>query len=274
MKRLVVILQFFSLVLLALPCQAAKPLLKPMPPVEPQRPHTVFLRHAPTDGGSGYMIESDLPLVVEAYPIPQLQRFVVDFQNLADDAVVNIPRDHAKGVRRVVERRKEINGLMVRRILFDLAAGYEGHFTLTADGKRGMVSFTLAALPSTGPTAVSPASPRQLSPVVPAAPRPVGRLLSRIEAVDGGIRLVTGSPVDPSAVFSLSSPPRLVIDLPPIQVTAPSETRVERHGIRRVRVGRSADRVRVVLDVAGDVIPPHRVVREADGLLIRIQRSP
>jgi len=252
-----------SLLLTGSPAVAAKPLLKPIPSHAPVRVTSLAVKGLP----DGYELQSDVPLLHEAYSMPQIQRFVIDMTNLAETLEITPPSPVA-GVRRVMVQRKEINALPIRRLILDLASGYEGSALPSTDGKR--LTITVMESPRTAPP---PPPKRALEPVVPASPPPLSTMPpppmpGTIIIVEDGIRIPTPKPVTPLAVFTLSTPPRLVVDLPPRAVTLPKETSIGRFGIRRLRFGSSPDKVRLVLDATGASVPPYRVVRRPDGIQI------
>ncbi|GAB4296221.1 MAG: hypothetical protein Fur0034_05330 [Desulfuromonadia bacterium] len=262
MKRFIVAALLGVLIIPRL-SHSAKPLLKPVPPKEPVRVSSLLMEPR----ANGYELQGDSPLRYEAYSMPQILRFVLDMTNMGDSEEIPVPPP-VTGVWRVVVQRKEINFLPIRRIILDLKPGYEGRAFSSPDGKR----ITITVTPSTNPADTPPSM--SLQPVVPAVSsrplpsRPVNRL-DRIEIMTDGIGIVTKKPVTPHAVFTLSAPPRLVIDLPPDAVTLPRETVVGRFGVRRVRSAISPDKVRIVLDADGSSFPPYRVQRRPDSLLIR-----
>jgi len=106
--------------------------------------------------------------------------------------------------------------------------------------------------PSTGGPAAEPEETAGRSgagsPEVPMATTLVG-----VEASADGVRLVADGRLAERESFALEDPPRLVIDLPGVEVgSVPNQVAVEDGRIARVRVGRHADKVRVVLDGTSD----------------------
>ncbi|HVN36632.1 MAG TPA: type IV pilus secretin PilQ [Myxococcota bacterium] len=108
------------------------------------------------------------------------------------------------------------------------------------------------------------------------APRPASTL-ERVEAAKAGngvvIHLVADGSVDNAASFTLSDPPRLVIDLAGVKsVVKKKEVAVGGGLVQRVRIGAHDDKVRVVLDGAGkgDPFDGRRVVPVPSGLVIAL----
>lgn len=267
----------FLILLLPMKAGGAKPLLKPVPSGEPIRAESIVIEPSKSGGKNGYEIVSDAPLRAEGYLMPEIRRFVVDIGNVADEVEPSLPTDQpVRGVRRLMVQRKEINSLSIRRFIFDLLPGYGAACTISPDGRRITVTVSTDSVP--GVEQPAPPQTRRMAPVVPSGPAlsapsvsPPSRRLVGVETVSNGIRLVTGAPVDPLALFTLSAPPRLVIDLPPIPVSLPKETPVKRHGIRSVRVGSGADKVRVVLDGSGSTFPEYRLHPESNAIRILLK---
>lgn len=266
----------FLAIMLPMTASGAKPLLRPVPSGDPVRAASIVIEPSSNAGNNGYEIVSDVPLRAEGYPMPEIGRFVVDIGNMADEAEPSLPKGQpVRGVRRLMVQRKEINSLSIRRFIFDLLPGYGAVHSISPDGRRITISVS-----STPVSAVEhiPSRIRRVEPLVPQNPKTESatqhqgpRRLAGIETVPNGIRLVTGTPVDPLAVFTLSTPPRLVIDLPPLPVSVPKETIVGRHGIRSVRVGSGGGKVRVVLDASGPAFPEYRLRRESDAIRVLLR---
>jgi len=108
------------------------------------------------------------------------------------------------------------------------------------------------------------------------APRPASTL-ERVEAAKAGdgvvIHLVADGSVDNAASFTLSDPPRLVIDLAGVKsVVKKKEVAVGGGLVQRVRIGAHEDKVRVVVDGAGkgDPFDGRRVMPVPSGLVIAL----
>jgi len=103
-------------------------------------------------------------------------------------------------------------------------------------------------------------------PAAPAATTLVG-----VEASAEGVRLVADGPLAQRESFALEDPPRLVIDLPGIEMqNVSSRIPVDQGQIAQVRVGRHAEKIRVVLDGAseGASLSDWEVATADDGLRI------
>jgi type IV pilus assembly protein PilQ len=71
--------------------------------------------------------------------------------------------------------------------------------------------------------------------------------------------------------FTLKSPPRLVIDLWNLKSRLPKRTvRAETSHLKQVRIGQHPKKTRLVLDASGSTLPPYRVDRFENGLVITL----
>ena len=71
--------------------------------------------------------------------------------------------------------------------------------------------------------------------------------------------------------FTLKSPPRLVIDLWNLKSRLPKRTvRAETSHLKQVRIGQHPKKTRLVLDAPGSTLPPYRVDRFENGLIITL----
>jgi type IV pilus assembly protein PilQ len=93
--------------------------------------------------------------------------------------------------------------------------------------------------------------------------------VTAIKAVDDGIVIVTDGAVDKFNSFRLSSPDRLVIDLFGVKSGMKAQAvAIGAFGVDKARIGASADKVRIVLDAAKDVISRSQVAKTEQGLKI------
>jgi len=100
---------------------------------------------------------------------------------------------------------------------------------------------------------------------------PAATALVGVEATAAGVRLRADGRLAERESFALEDPARLVIDLPGIEAqNVPSQIAVDQGRIARVRVGRHADKIRVVLDGAAEVasLSDWEVTTADDGLKI------
>jgi type IV pilus assembly protein PilQ len=120
-----------------------------------------------------------------------------------------------------------------------------------------------------------PAEPSETEPAPVAATHPASTL-ERIEAHSAGkgvvIHLVADGSVESASTFTLSDPPRLVVDLAGMKSVAKERVEVGAGSVQRVRVGSHADKVRVVVDATGtgDPFDGRRVQPVASGLVVAI----
>lgn len=112
----------------------------------------------------------------------------------------------------------------------------------------------------------------KLEPVVPvSAPSANSSALAIAEIAVGSsyIEIRTTRPVSDYKLLKLSSPQRLVIDIPGEKINQkPKSYTINRFGISKVRVGVSPKNVRVVLDSAKEGFPVYNVTNSEDGLRV------
>jgi type IV pilus assembly protein PilQ len=119
------------------------------------------------------------------------------------------------------------------------------------------------------PVVVAPAAPaRDIEIITPSSTdRPV---LGSIVINRDTIELLTGSSMPPYDSFKLSSPERLVVDIPGAGISLKSrEIKVGKFGVSKVRVGVYADKVRLVFDAESkEGVPMHIIQKTPKGLKI------
>jgi len=87
------------------------------------------------------------------------------------------------------------------------------------------------------------------------------------------IQIIADDRIEKYTHFFMNTPPRLVLDLPG-KWERPRDARIRLNNIwvKRIRVGRHSDKLRLVLDlVAGASMPPAVIRESPDGLLITIK---
>jgi type IV pilus assembly protein PilQ len=145
-----------------------------------------------------------------------------------------------------------------------------------ADGTETTVGETLDD-PWSNPAAESlaPEFEPEPEPELASVPPPTARTLAevRVTEVSGGVvlHLVADGVIGAMETFTLEDPVRLVVDLPGLasEVSQPRMT-VESDQVARVRIGAHADKVRVVIDGAGEAgdFEGRRTMPAADGLFL------
>ena len=129
----------------------------------------------------------------EAYQMPQVLRYVVDLHSVEPGMVSNLTKLDTLAVKRVLLQQKNLNGLQMTRVIFDLSREMVGRVVADEGGKRLVVAFAppvsqsplqpavsppaYSATPMPLPTAsvvneLPPLQKKQLVPVVPERPTP------------------------------------------------------------------------------------------------------
>jgi len=239
----------------------------------------------PEGNGARIEIRADRPLVYTSYLMPELAKWVIDLPG----ATTTRPDDESKRVRtlpleRVSVRQKEVNGDLFVRIGLDFSG--EVDFAITADPvDKGLLVVLLTpskAAPQKRPAAPPQSSVSQPLPgspatataganaaAVPAASAAAAKNVTAIRVTAESIRIEADGRLTAPAPLTLSKPGRLVLDLAGIgsgleTVPVPAN----RFGIVRVRLGKSAAKLRLVFEVRGDIFPDFRVAEMLNGVEI------
>jgi len=203
-------------------------------------------------------------------------------------------RLEARGIG-TIDYGKHINGEFAAGLTYHFGRGKAKVAALQPDPEGvAQASETVAAVTRPQPPAPAPAitavSEPQVSQALSSPPPPTppavlplalnssGRereatnpLVKSITVTDDGLDIDIAGNVESSRVFTLVSPPRLVIDI--IYGKNGIETMripINRHDISIVRLGKHPDFLRIVLDAAGDRIPPHRIIKTSTGLKVEL----
>jgi len=238
----------------------------------------------------GVEIRLDRPVPYTFYKMENPPRGVVEISQAVVGSVPSMVPP-APGGRGVTVTPVSSAGLESVRIEFPLEAGAD--VDLVADtADRGKLAVRITPPPKSE-TAAAPPAPAQAaaepSPSAPPAaqrspqPPPSGSdgappispampSLTAITPVDDGIQLAVSGGVESFTAFRLSRPERLVIDLMSVASALPAPTApVGRFGISQARVGKTPDKVRIVLDPQSDTIPSYTLVKNDRGILIRLE---
>ncbi|SNB46188.1 type IV pilus secretin family protein [Geobacter sp. DSM 9736] len=123
--------------------------------------------------------------------------------------------------------------------------------------------------PGEKPSAQSPESAEKQKPGLQ------GKNLSAVRKVRDGIEIDLSDVPEKVATFRLAKPDRMVIDL--FGITRASASRVvpiNNFGVANARIGLTPEKVRVVLDAAGEHLPPGQVVTRQGGLKVVLEQLP
>ncbi|HIJ87515.1 MAG TPA: AMIN domain-containing protein [Desulfuromonadales bacterium] len=134
-----------------------------------------------------------------------------------------------------------------------------------------------AAAPGAPALSAVPAATRslKLEPVVPATTAPARSPALKIKEIVTALLSVeihTNQPVPDFKTMKLSSPDRLVIDIPCNNTDQrPYVTAINKFGIAKIRVGVSPQNIRIVLDSSKTGFPAHTITKTAYGLRINFK---
>lgn len=146
------------------------------------------------------------------------------------------------------------------------------------DASSAPIKAEAAPAPPAAPATESKAATAAVAePKADAAPRKAGGaeggsgLNAVIPGADGVDLSIQGG-VQTFNSFKLTKPDRIVLDLFKVKNSMPQNVvPVNAFGIANARVGSTPDKVRVVLDAAGDSLPPYEVVKSDLGVKIRLK---
>jgi len=228
-----------------------------------------------TQEGNGARIEirADLPLAYRSYLMPELAKWVIDLPG----AITVYPQDLSRKMKtppleRISVRQKEVNGDLFTRIGLDFKG--EVDFSIEADphDKGRLVILmtpskaTTQKLPADSPATAAPQSPPKTQKAapggatlysVPPGPEKAAKTVTNVRIATDSIRIEADGRVTVPAPLILTRPGRLVLDMADVSSGLKSVPVPEanRFGIVRCRLGKSADKLRIVFEVSGDTFP-------------------
>ncbi|BCR04683.1 type IV pilus modification protein PilQ [Desulfuromonas versatilis] len=188
-------------------------------------------------------------------------RVVIDYPNMDVAGVGQVVAVNLPGVQEVrISSHELATGQLGRvEILLEKPAGYNVHLS----GTSFRVTFSGApAKPAVQETAL--AKPQIAAPVA-AAPAGAATAASVVKSVDvepGRATLFTDGILEDFKFFSLSAPPRLVVDLFGVKPGFAERAFSSANGFSQIRVGTYDNRTRFVFDAQGDQLPRHDVLQQ------------
>jgi type IV pilus assembly protein PilQ len=243
-----------------------------------------------TPGGAQVVVEGNRAPTFTVFRLNEPDRLVVDLSG-ADASGIKGHHDGSGPVSGVVASQFADDKASVGRVLIalDKATRYDVH----ADGNRIVVSIDgeakAAATPSAAaePAAVADAAAVPASaPVEAAHPNEAGMVASKLDEAKvknpagkltglsyahGQLKVVADGEVAKFELIELANPPRLAVDLYDLKSTAKAKN-VGGGLLRGVRIGSWPEKVRLVLDIEGDM-PTYTATRNAHGLSIALEQK-
>ncbi len=254
-----------------------------------------------TPTGAQVVVTGSRPPIFTVFRLPGPDRLVVDVTS-ADATVVKGVRDGVGPVNGVVISQFSDEHGNVARLLVSLKQA--GSYDVHADGNQVLILVQEgpSPLPSTSTVSTTAASPSGSSPsavVSPAISQPApaaspvpaptsvdpvlaehatrqvkhpARHITQVHLSANHLELVADGQLSHFEVLELSGPPRLALDV--YGVTLTGKLPVNRPAtFASLRAGAHAEKVRLVLDVAG-TMPSHSVVWTASGLAWTVGGAP
>jgi len=101
-----------------------------------------------------------------------------------------------------------------------------------------------------------------------------GRKLNAVLQACDGLELSIAGGVQTFNSFKLTKPDRIVVDVFGVKNAIPEKVMpVGAFGVANLRIGSTADKVRVVLDASGETLPPYEVVKSDLGVKVRFKTA-
>ncbi len=235
------------------------------------------LKVVKTPTGAQVVVEGTRAATFTVFRLNDPDRLVVDLSS-ADASGIKGHHDGNGPVAGVVASQFSDERSSVGRVLVALekASKYDVH----ADGNRVVISIdgegrAEAAQPAAEPAAVVAAAPRHTEAGVVTSrldekqvKNPAGKITA-LSFSSGKLKIIADGEIARFEVIELDNPPRLAIDLFNVRSTAKSKN-VRGGALREVRIGSSPEKVRLVLDIEGQM-PDYQATRTANGLTVALQ---
>ncbi len=240
-----------------------------------------------TPTGAQVLVEGNRAATFTVFRLNEPDRLVVDLSS-ADASGIKGHHDGSGPISGVVasqfsDERSSVGRVMVA---LDKASKYD----VRADGNRVVISIDgegRAEAPKLAAPVVvaSPVEKAAASPVEVAAPRhtEAGVVTSKLDEKqvknpaqkitglsfsNGKLKVAADGDIARFEVIELANPPRLAVDLFDVKSTAKAKN-VRGGALREVRIGAWPEKVRLVLDIEGDM-PVYLATRTANGLSISL----
>lgn len=232
------------------------------------------------------IISADRPLAYTFYTAASPPKAVVDLAQVQPGAFAAPLEINDGTIKRIATTLVGEGETAMTRVEIFLARDLE--MTAATDAAdRGTVRLSIVPPPVSAPAAPAPAAaPAPVAAAAePVAPQPVQEAtpvavpaaaerkaadtITAIVPQKDFLEVQTSGDVAQFKTFQLSRPDRLVLDVFGVRsAVAQKVVPVNSLGIGTVRVGAYPDKVRLVLDAAGDTLPPFTVEKTAAGLAV------
>ena len=256
--------------------------------------------------GSSVAVEitADLPMTYTYYKIPGQARVVVDIAEADPEKVEPLIVVNKGIVSSISVDKAQISGMVVSRVIFNLAA--ESNFAVAAAADRKRLTVTFGHTAAIGqpavtsePTAIisaptisnsgavpvavavvapvvapvatqpTPARVQALEPVVPTDVPPAIASIHSIVTGDHYLDILTDKAIADYKVIPLKKPERLALDLPGAKSALASKSVIiNKFGISTLRIGYYPTHIRIVLDASGASFPKYAITSTRNGIRI------
>ncbi|WP_129127706.1 type IV pilus secretin family protein [Geomonas oryzae] len=257
--------------------------------------------------GSSVELISDKPLTYTSYKSGEPSKIIVDISQTEPGGVSSPIEVNRGSVKRIDVERQPVGGSVLTRVSVVLTHDVD-FFVATDPADKSKLMITLPREAEAKPEqpevkeapiaeprieektlvadAAAAAPPVQKSdapaPAAPVAEKPVakttaadagnGQKLNAIMTVADGVELSVQGGVQTFNSFKLAKPDRIVLDLFKVKnALVQNVVPIGAFGVANARVGSTPDKVRVVLDAAGEGLPAFEVVKTDLGVKIKLK---
>lgn len=200
-------------------------------------------------------------------------RVVIDFPGMSAGAVPEVIPAGPAPLKELKVARFDLSSGSLTRVEIVLAANAD--YQVVLDGKNFRVVFPSIAVAAAAPKQEQPkpvtASAPPSAPTAPATPAVVvqdATVIQDVTVTPGRVLFAANGTVGRYEQFTLGNPPRLVVDLYGLRPGFKQRTFNVSGGMKQVRVGVYADKVRFVFDADGKALPEHAVDKQNGGLAV------
>ena len=235
-----------------------------------------------TPTGAQVLVEGNRAATFTVFRLNEPDRLVVDLSS-ADASGIKGHHEGSGPVSGVVASQFSDDRSSVGRVL--IALDKASKYDVRADGNRVVISIDgegRAEAPKPAAQVVVAAAPAAVEAAAPRHPE-AGVVTSKLDEKDvknpaqkitalsfsnGKLKIAADGDIARFEVIELANPPRLAIDLFDVKSTAKAKN-VRGGPLREVRIGSWPEKVRLVLDIEGDM-PAYQATRTANGLSISL----
>lgn len=200
------------------------------------------------------------------FKLSQPDRILIDLQNVSPDPSLSMDSLKSDLVKGISCSEKEYEGEEFLRVEIALS----GDVSYNASNIDNALQVELTAKTDSSPA-------KSVKESVSGENEPSDILLSGISVSanqNDKISIITTADLEKYSAYTLKSPNRIVVDIPGIKSDLKNRI-IESNGkiVEKIRVGESSDKVRVVVDLAGDAFPLYQVSQHRKTLTVTFGKT-